>query len=225
MSRRALECSRCGAPVTYLAEFCTYCRSALTFGAVPELGAGEVGEQYDFRSAAPPGFDRVRSGKFLPGVGLEIALEGSLSIGLPLGRAGRDVTAVVRSMALDDHGGVGLRVRTHTVGGSTIGYRLRCRPRYRQFRLERFATNPKWVTSEPLCDWQVADAVAPPGQWNTLELRCADSIFHAYINDVRVGTALDARFGFGECGYEVSSYDKPAVSRVEWFRLGHPSAQ
>jgi hypothetical protein len=221
IARRALECGRCGAPVNYMAAFCGYCRSPLTFGADLSIASGAPEHNLDFKAGdLAPGIERASGVMPRKGAGLEFFVAQGKTQPWSITPGMTDLTARVAGVCKDTQGGFGLRVRVHVVGSSSIGYRLRVRPATRQFRFERFVESSKELAAEALADWQSHAAVRGVDEPNEIEVRVADSVFQLFVNGARVGSVLDARLGYGSTGFEASSYGTHAHVVIESIRVG-----
>jgi hypothetical protein len=127
-----------------------------------------------------------------------------------LGPPRRHGCIVVRVSALDTNAAIGVVARRQTVPGA-CGYSLIITPYYRTVHLTRYAATTKVSNTTALHEFEFHTAVAPVGQPNEIELRCADSIFQIFVNGHQIGTCLDAALGFGGFGWRVESNTKDAA--------------
>jgi len=207
---RALDCNKCGGPVSFMSAFCPWCRVPLTWSDVPHLGRGAVivERQYGREPQLSPELAKWK-GRPEPGVGVWFDMQTNKSTRGKIVRPIADVAATLTCI-VHDSGGFGLYVRAHDAQDAVVCYVMRVRPMYRSYNFMRLASAAGVVHLDRIRPWEAVSVVRPAGQSNTIEVRCADSIFNLFVNDTHVATVVDARFGFGEVHWELSAYDAPS---------------
>ena len=212
MSPQALKCAHCGAPLTFRAPFCAYCRTIINWDRDLLIARGAPFFELDFSHDKLPGWsDAPRSSE-----GSKLAVDkkdweyfGSFTPKV------RDACIVVRGVALDGHGYLGVKARISGEGDAHSGYKLRVYPHLRSWKLVR---EVGWKTNNEIQDmvpWEYSTAVAGVNEPNEVELRLADSVLQVAINGQHITTVYDAGFLFGGLGWVVGSIDRYATLMVK----------
>ena len=221
MTVHALTCPKCGAPVTFRAPFCSYCRTSLAFGGVPELSA----------DSDPVRIFDLKEGILLPGLTASPIIEPKVGVGLTFTLAAasrlqrgvspsmRDSITTITAVCHDPRGLFGVGARVHQLGTMSAAYRVYVRPAYRDFRVLRIAASDKAVFEHTVSDFQASREIQGVGAKNTLELRASDSVFHVLINGKTVKTFEDAHFCFGEHSWVVGAEAPDAKITLEHFEI------
>jgi hypothetical protein len=221
---RVLSCAACGAPVSFRAPSCAYCRASLSWDALPELRRGEPVAVLAFAGGAPPPQGLLPNTRVAPGEGLVVDNVTNGSTRLAIGREQADGVAMVRGRCLDAHGGLGVLVRVHQAAPASIGYALRIRPALRAFTVRRFLTTAREVFHDVLRPWETVTAIGGVGATNEIELRYGDSVLHVLVNGAHLDTLVDACFGYGATCWEASAYEagpsRVVIERAEQLLLG-----
>lgn len=204
-----MTCPQCGAPTTFGAMSCGYCRAPLTWDQIPQLQPGPARFHHSFSQGAlgpvsTPTF-RVdeRGATFqLPQRGMN---SGAASM---LARHG----AVRLSGKTHDEGGAfGVLARISTIVGARMAYALTLRPGTRSVQLTRMIWADGKTVVRPLRPWICHPAIHPAGEDNLLELRFADSVLQTVVNDTPLGAIEDASFRFGAVGWRTLTYTGPSA--------------
>jgi len=195
MSSHTLTCPQCGAPVTFRSSFCAYCRAPLAAALAPKLERGAPLALNDLKGGITLPFAQHAVPR--PGRGLEFTLPETGAWREPVGPLVRDSVARVAAVCHDAHGSFGVGARCHRLGSVIAGYRVVLRPAYRDFSVVRFASYPGGVYVANVLPPRPSEMIAGVGQRNTVEIRCADSLFTVLVNDRHAHTFEDAHFVFG----------------------------
>jgi hypothetical protein len=209
---RILQCSSCGAPIQFGAPFCVYCRSPLTWGAVPLLARGRLIARLD---GAKDALDKRevqllerRTDGTVVTVGPRRAANGAV------GLRRRHGCIVIEAVALDAHATIGVAARQQELVSSG-GYSLAVIPYFRTVDLAKVLASKTHLYSHGLCEWEFHESVRRVGEVNEVELRLADSIIQVFVNGQHVSSSIDATFGFGMFGWRIQSLaDLPARALI-----------
>ncbi len=220
MKHAALECTHCGAPVTYKVPFCPYCRAKLAWDAHLMLQRAAPFAMLDLaRDPLPAEEKRWTDPVQRPDGTLLVPDPSKLHRGhfrLQL----RNACCVVAGVCLDPHGILGIMARMHKHGRSACGYQLAVYPAFKSFRFRRLL----WIDGELqhviTHDWEFAPQIAGVGQSNEVELRAADSLFQILVNGEITASIVDACFGFGQFGWCVASESDVSPAQVLLQRTG-----
>jgi hypothetical protein len=136
--------------------------------------------------------------------GVEITCGAAKAVTGEMGPPRRHGCIVVRATAIDPNASVGVAARRHAAPGA-CGYSLQVLPFYRVVDLERYAATTNAAYTSGICSYEFHASVAPLGQPNEVELRCADSILQVFVNGALVSACVDATFGFGGFGFRLES--------------------
>lgn len=186
---RALQCERCGAPVTFGSPFCGYCRAPLVWEDRPLLLRGaalETAKGKDFN---------LKDRAMVTGLFQQPRRNGAvLAEGKTRGR----------------NAGFGVMARVSTAGSYRMAYALSLRPAHRSFQLSQVIWGDGKTEQRVLYAWECHPAAKGEGESNTLELRFADSLLQVVINGTRAASLVDAAFGFGQPGWRALCYGADA---------------
>ncbi|MBS2026592.1 MAG: zinc ribbon domain-containing protein [Deltaproteobacteria bacterium] len=208
MNPRVLKCPLCGAPLTFRAPFCAYCRNPVTWDRDVVIQRGTPFFELDFRQDKLPGWSASKPGKDGTKVFIEKADWQNYGTFEP---KVRDACMVIRGVATDPHGHFGVRARISGEGDGHADYKLRVYPQTRSWKLEREIAWGKDIEIDVMVPWEHAPVIADVGQPNEVELRLADAVLQVSVNGQRLTTIFDAGFGFGALGWVVGSLDAPAT--------------
>jgi hypothetical protein len=205
---RVLKCPNCGAPLTFRAPFCAYCRGLVTWDRDLAIARGAPFFELDFSRDPLPGWSKAPRSR--AGVRVEIDKPDWEHYGAFTPKV-RDACVVIRGVAADRHGYFGVRARVSGEGDAHAGYKLRVYPQCRSWKLVREASWGTRTEIDVIVPWEHSPIVADVGQPNEVELRLADSVLQVSLNGQQVSTIYDAGFGFGGLGWVVGSIDASAT--------------
>ena len=199
---KVLACPKCGAPTSFGASFCVYCRTPLNWGAMPMLARGRLIAQMD-------GTRDVFSKRELIGLektpnGAVATVEARKAANGVVGPRRRHGCVVVHAASLDAHAAVGVagRQQESTASG---GYSLSVAPHFRTVNLAKVAASREHVYFTQLHAWEFQPNVRRTGELNEIELRMADSIIQVFVNGHHIAACIDATYGFGAFGWRIQS--------------------
>jgi hypothetical protein len=212
---RGVSCDHCGAPVTFQAPFCSYCRAVLTWGSSLDIEPGKVFTALDLTRDALPGTEgwtkvlsAVQDGKIIT-----IDGEGSHSGTFPF--VLRDACISASAVCLEPNVAFGVTGRLHKAGAATSTYVAQIHAAVRAYRVQRILWTMKENYIDVIRDWEFVPAIGGIGTLNHLEMRFADSVFQVLINGTNVASFVDAKFGFGHVGWRAVTFDPlPQKKRV-----------
>lgn len=206
-----LSCPSCGGPIAFGTPFCVYCRGPLTWGSIPLLNRGRLIAHIDATRDVLPRKIEIPPGSEIRGPqGVQITVGPAKAFNGEVALPRRHGCIVVRATAVDPNAGVGVVARRHAQPGA-CGYALIAVPFYRVIDYTRYVATSVTGYTDDLKRFEFHPGVAPLGQPNEIELRCADSIHQIFINGHHVGACIDATFGFGGFGWRLESMDtRPA---------------
>ena len=208
MTPQALTCAHCGAPLTFRAPFCAYCRTLINWDRDLLITRGAPFFELDFSHDKLPGWENAPRSHD----GAKLAIEkndweyyGSFTPKV------RNACIVVRGVALDRHGYIGVKARVSGEGDAHSGYKLRAYPHLRSWRLVREVGYKQNNEIQDMVAWEHSLAVAPVNELNEVELRLADSVLQVSINGQHITTVYDAGFLFGGLSWLAGSIDSHAT--------------
>jgi hypothetical protein len=209
LKAKSLLCSHCSGPLTYLAQFCNYCRTPLVWDYEPELLPGTPYLMVDFRRDPVPGYETGGLPAVRKGEGTLLDCTPNASWSGQMSAQVRNGSVEMVATCLDKNGGCGVSARVHSIDKAQCGYALHVRPAFHSFQLERRLWSSEEVQIQVLRAWETNFVVAPVGQVNRIELRFADSILEVFINGRSLARVIDAHLGFGKVGWRVTGYSQP----------------
>jgi hypothetical protein len=217
----ALRCPSCGAPVTFRARFCAYCRAALDFRSTPSLaGAGRPARIFDLKDGISLPGTKPYTNWYTPkpGVGFELKVDpGRRAYGQTDPKL-RDSIARITGVCHDPYGTFAIGARAHQIGALSAGYFFVLSPSRREvFARRDIASKDDAFTT--VIVRQAAHEIAGVGATNTLEVRCADSLFEVYVNGAKVTAFEDAHFCFGEHAWAVDAETAQTRVTIEKFEV------
>lgn len=218
---KALTCAGCGGPTQFRAPTCGYCHAALVWGATVEIEPGELIAQADMGRDPPPGWSVTTANAARRGDACAIELKTPYVRFGTFAPSACDACISATGICPDDQGQLGVVARHVSAGDAQSYYGAWIHPGRRRFKLERVLGAPKSAEFEVLAEWEVSGHVEPVGSLNRVELRCADSVLDLVVNGARVATVIDARFGFGQFGWRVTSATAPSTVLLHSVELRH----
>lgn len=217
---RVLRCAHCGAPTSFLAASCAYCRAPLTWHDVPTLRRGPLIRGFDLRAGElMPGMDAVVGLVHVPGRGVVVPIEAAQQLFLVSGVQRADVAVRVEASALEPGVGLGIELRVTKLGHARTSYALKVLPWRRAFRVMRLLSTERQLFAETLRELETVPQLGGVRERIELEARCADSVLSFHAGEHHLGSIVDARYGFGGFGLSVSGYHAGGHVLVESFAL------
>lgn len=217
---RVLACQVCGAPTSFLAASCGYCRSPLTWHDVPTLRRGRPIRAFDLRRGElMPGMREIAGMEVVLGRGVILPIDAMRQVFLVSGVQRADVAVRLEATALDAGVGFGIELRVTRLGEARTSYAVKLLPWLRAFRLMRLLSTDQQVFTETLRAPESLPQLGGPNESVDLEVRCADSILSIHASQIHLGSFVDARYGFGGSGISVSGYHAAGRVLLESFAL------
>lgn len=217
---RVLHCANCGAPTTFLASSCAYCRSPLSWHDVPALRLGRLLRHFDMsRGELLPSMTAMPDLEHRPGEGVIIGLPERRHVSLTCGLQRADVALRLEASALDPGVTFGLELRITKPGRARTSYVVGVLPWARAFRVDRLLSTADEAFIEAISRPQTVPQIRGPGELVALEVCCADSILSVRVGDTHLGSFVDARYGYGGHGLIMSCHDRPGRLLVKSFSV------
>jgi hypothetical protein len=201
MIAHVLTCRACGAPITFGAPFCSYCRAPAVWGDTVDLERGDDVVAFDMVRGSPPAN--------VPGThtraGLLVESKADTFSHHVVSRPMRDACVTIRGTTLDASGTLGIFARLNTQGSIKTAYDLRVYPALRSFTFRRIVWGTKKTHASAMRESEHSRFILPPNTMNEIELRYADSVFQIVINGKRVATVIDPSFGYGAVAWRAGA--------------------
>ena len=209
---RSLDCPACGAPITYRAPFCSYCRLPLDWQGGLSLARGASVGSLDLRSPQAELPEAARFGKEVvvrvpEGILVHAKTNSSYTGGLVYLCNG---AVRVTGVQIEPSGFFGPVARMHQSGKLRCAYTLSVRPALRCFQLSIVYEGVGDGSAKVLVSWAYHPAIRPLGQPNEVELRAGDTLLEGYVNGALVTSAYDTVLGYGTFGWRCATLDAPA---------------